>query len=40
MDFDASNLGDAWKWKQTMQLYLTAVVKGKTEEESIEEKLR
>ena len=32
MDFDASNL--AWKkWKQTMQLYLNAVMKQKTEEE-------
>lgn len=47
MDFDASILEDAWKQKQTMQLYLTAVVKGKTEEERysvflfiIEEKLR
>ena len=34
MDFDASNLADAWKkWKQTMQLYLNAVMKQKTEEE-------
>ena len=34
MDFDASNLADAWKkWKQTMQLYLNAVMKQKTEKE-------
>ena len=34
MNFDASNLADAWKkWKQTMQLYLNAVMKQKTEEE-------
>ena len=34
MDFDAGNLADAWKkWKQTMQFYLNAVMKQKTEEE-------
>ena len=34
MDFDASNLPDAWrKWKQTMQLYLNVVMKQKTKEE-------
>ena len=34
MDFDASNLADAWKkWTQTMKLHLNAVMKQKTEEE-------
>ena len=33
MDFDSSNLEDAWKkWKQTMQLYLNVVMKQKIEE--------
>ena len=33
MDFDSSNLADAWKkWKQTMQLYLNVVMKQKIEE--------
>ena len=31
-EMDASNLADAWKkWKRTMQLYLDAVMKQKTE---------
>ena len=34
MEFDASNLADTWKkWRQTMQLYLNAVMVGRTEEE-------
>ena len=34
IDFNASNLADAWKkWKQTMQLYLSTTMKQKTEEE-------
>ena len=34
MNFDTNNLAEAWKkWKQTMLLYLTAVMNGKTEEE-------
>ena len=34
MDFNAPNLAAIWKkWKQTMEFYLTAMMKGKTEEE-------
>ena len=34
MDFDATNLAAAWKkWKQSMKLYLNAVMRTKTEEE-------
>ena len=34
MNFDCGNLAATWrKWKQTMQLYLNAVMSGKTEEQ-------
>ena len=34
MNFDPGNLAVTWtKWKQTMQLYLNAVMSGKTEEQ-------
>ena len=34
MDFNASNLAATWKkWKQNMEFYLTAVMRGKSEEE-------
>ena len=34
MEYDTSNLADTWKkWRQTMQLYLNAVMIGRTEEE-------
>jgi hypothetical protein len=34
MDFDSSNLGATWKrWKQTIMLYMNALMKSKTEEE-------
>ena len=34
IDFDASNIADAWKrWKEIMQLYWNAFMKQKTEEE-------
>ena len=34
MDFNAPNLAATWKkWKQNMEFYLTAMMKGKTEEE-------
>ena len=34
MDFNASNLAVAWKkWKQNMEFYLTAMMRGRTEEE-------
>ena len=34
MNFDSGNLPVTWrKWKQTMQLYLNAVMSGKTEEQ-------
>ena len=34
MNFDSGNLAATWrKWKQTMQLYVNAVMSGKTEEE-------
>ena len=33
LEIDASSLGDTWmKWKQTMQFYLNAVMKQKTDE--------
>ena len=34
MDFNAPTLAATWKkWKQNMEFYLTAMMKGKTEEE-------
>ena len=34
MNFDSGNLAATWrKWKQTMQMYLNAVISGKTEEQ-------
>ena len=34
MNFDSGNLAATWrKWKQTMLLYLNAVMSGKTEEQ-------
>ena len=34
MNFDSGNLAATWrKWKQTMQLYLNAVMSGKSEEQ-------
>ena len=34
MNFDFGNLAATWrKWKQTMQLYLNAVMSGRTEEQ-------
>ena len=37
MNFNAPNLAATWKkWKQTMTFYLTAMMKDKSEEESVE----
>ena len=34
MDFNSSNLAATWKrWRQNMEFYLTAMMRGKTEEE-------
>ena len=34
MDFNSSNLAASWKkWRQNMEFYLTAMMRGKTEEE-------
>jgi hypothetical protein len=34
MDFDSSNLAATWKrWKQTIKLYMNALMKSKIEEE-------
>ena len=34
MDFNSSNLAASWKkWRQNMEFYLTAMMRGKAEEE-------